>query len=259
MHRRTARYFAAFVFVIRATGQWLNYPAPGIPRLPDGRPNLSAPTPRTPDGKPDLSGIWVLDRPPDPFGDLYRTPDDTQIEIKPEDVILTPEGEALRGRMQPKFLGARCLPRDLALYTAVQPFKMIAFKGALVLLYEYQTTYRQIFMDGRKLPKDPNPAWWGYSVGKWDGDTLVVDTTGFNDDVPLTGAGHPHSDALHVIQRFRRRDFGHLEIQFTIDDPKVYAKPWSFKEEHHLTPDTELLEFICNENEKDLKHIMGVK
>jgi hypothetical protein len=253
MHRRGARYFAAYVFAISATGQWLNYQSPGVPRLPDGKPNLSAPTPRSPDGKPDLSGIWVLDRPPDPFGD------GPGVEIKPEDVILTSEGEALQRRRQNLFLGVRCLPRDLALYTAVQPFKIFAWKGAVVLLYEYQTTYRQIFMDGRELPKDPNPTWWGYSVGKWDGDTLVVDTTGFNDSVPLTGAGHPHSDALHIIQRFRRKDFGHLEVQFTIDDPKVYAKPWSFKEEHRLTPDTELLEYICNENEKDLKHIMGVR
>jgi len=128
----------------------------------------------------------------------------------------------------------------------------------LAILCEFSTTYRQIFMDGRELPKDPNPAWRGYSVGKWDGDTLVVDTNGFNDRTNLSGGRRPHSDALHIIERFRRPDFGHLEIQYTIDDPKVYAKPWTIKQHHHLTPDTELMEYFCNENEKDLKHMVGV-
>jgi hypothetical protein len=109
----------------------------------------------------------------------------------------------------------------------------------VVILYELYTTYRQIFTDGRGLPKDPSPTWTGYSVGKWDGNTLVVDTTGFNDAESILPGGHPHSEDLHIIERFRRRDFGHLEIQFTVDDPKVYAKPWGFKEEHHLVPDTE--------------------
>jgi len=126
----------------------------------------------------------------------------------------------------------------------------------VVILYEHQTTYRQIFMDGRPLPKDPNPTWSGYSIGKWDGDTLEVDTTGFNSDEWILPGRRPHSDALHIIERFRRRDFGHLEIQSTINDPKIYAKTWTMKAEFRLTPDTELLEYVC-ENERDLKHMVG--
>jgi hypothetical protein len=148
---------------------------------------------------------------------------------------------------------------NLAAFATLWPFKIFAVRRTVVLLYEYLTTYRQVLMDGRELPKDPNPAWMGYCVGKWDGDTLVVDTFGFNDAEEILPGRRTHSDALHIIERFQRRDFGHLEIQFQIDDPKVYAKPWTITQHHHLTPDTELLEYICNENEKDLKHIVGAK
>ena len=237
-----------------ATGQWLNYPAAGIPRLPNGNPNLSAPAPRSPDGKPDLYGIWVMDQTPQegPFVQAPRN------EINPEDIILTPQGEALQRQIKENFHDAECLPLNFPGLARVQPFKILPSRGSVAILYEFSTTYRQIFMDGRELPKDPNPAWRGYSVGKWDGDTLVVDTNGFNDRTPLSGGSRPHSDALHIIERFRRPDFGHLEIQYTIDDPKVYAKPWTIKQHHHLTPDTELMEYFCNENEKDLKHMVGV-
>jgi len=242
-------------FSATAAAQWLNYPVPGIPRLPDGKPNLSAPTPRTPDGKPDLYGIWTSDDlTPNVFGVSNPT-----FKIRPEDIILTAEGEALqRRRKQNYFPGAQCLPLNLAAFAELWPFKIFAARGTVVLLYEYLSSYRQVLMDGRELPKDPNPTWMGYSVGKWDGDTLVVDTSGFNDAEEILPGRRPHSDALHIIERFRRRDLGHLEIQFTIDDPKVYGKPWSFRTEHHLVPDTELLEYICNENEKDLKHMVGV-
>jgi hypothetical protein len=236
-----------------ASAQWLNYPAPGIPRLADGKPNLLAPTPRSADSKPDLSGLWESDS-------ARQGPFDMPppIAVKAEDIILTPAGEALqRGRKENRFLNARCLPQNLATRVRGLPFKILTLKGMVVILYELYTNYRQIFTDGRELPKDPSPTWTRYSVGKWDGDTLVVDTTGFNDAESIVPEGHPHSDALHIIERFRRRDFGHLEIQFTINDPKVYAKPWSFKEDRHLIPDTELLEYVCNENEKDLKHMVG--
>jgi len=240
-----------------ATAQWLHYPSPGIPRTPDGKPNLSAPVPKGPDGKPDLYGLWELDRTrPAPFD---AAPDAAPgIAIKPEDIVLTSEGEALqRQRKKNYFPGAQCLPEPLPRRYGAHPFKILTLGGLVVILYESQTTYRQIFMDGRELPKDPNPAWAGYSVGKWDGDTLVVDTSGFNDDEWILPGRRPHSDALHIIERFRRPDFGHLEIQFTIDDPKVYAKPWTIKQNHHLLLDTDLLEYICNENEKDLKHMVG--
>jgi len=237
-----------------AAAQWLNYPAPGIPRLPDGKPNLSAPVPRTADGKPDLSGIWFIDQTPE--GEFGERPLALRSEVKPEDIVLTPEGEALqRQRTRNPFAGAQCSPVGIPALAAAQPFKIISSKGAIVILYELETTFRQIFMDGRPLPVDPNPAFRGYSVGKWDGDTLVVDTTGFNDRGGIIG--RPHSDALHIVERFRRRDFGHLEIEYTVDDPKIYAKPWTFKQNHHLTPDTELMEYFCNENEKDLTHMVG--
>ena len=233
------------------SAQWLNYPAAGIPRLSDGKPNLSAPVPRTADGKPDLYGLWIADKPPQA---LAAEP---LLEIQPGTVVLTPEGEALQRRRKEKYFpGAQCLPDNLPRRTAVDPFKILTLRGMVVILYEESTTYRQIFTDGRKLPNDPNPTWAGYSVGRWDGDTLVVDTTGFNDDEWILPGRRPHSDALHIFERFRRRDFGHLEIQYTIEDQKIYTKPWTIKQSHHLMPDSELLEYVCNENEKDLKHMV---
>ena len=248
---RLSVVLAAFGTTVAA--QWLNYPAPGIPRLPDGKPNLSAPAPRGPDGKPDLYGLWESER-------VRQGPFDMppEIAIKPEDVVLTPEGEAWqRQHKENRFLNARCLPQQLATRMLL-PFKIFPLRGTVVILYELYTNYRQIFTDGRELPKDPNPTWTGYSVGKWDGDTLVVDTTGFNDAESILPNRRPHSDALHIIERFRRPDFGHLQIEYTIDDAKIYTKPWTIKQNHHLTPDTELLEYFCNENERDLKHMVGV-
>jgi len=252
MRKSVAALLSVFVIVgTVAHAQWLNYPAPGIPRLPDGKPNLSAPTPRSADGTPDLYGLWERET---TRGGPFNNPQ--EIEIKPEDIILTPEGEALqRRRKENYFPGAQCLPEPLPVRDRFLPFKILTLKGMVVILYEAQTTYRQIFTDGRQLPKDPNPTWSGYSVGKWNGDTLVVDTTGLNDDEWILPGRRPHSDQLHMIERFRRRDFGYLEIQFTVDDPKVYTKPWTIKQAYHLIPDTELLEYVCNENEKDLVHL----
>ena len=128
----------------------------------------------------------------------------------------------------------------------------------VVILYETGYLFRQIFTDGRPLPKDPQPAWLGYSVGKWEGDTLVVDTIGFQDQGWLDGnKGHPQTDAMHVTERFRRVNFGHLEIQATVDDPKAYTKPFTVKQTLHLLADSEILENICNENEKDATHLVG--
>jgi len=179
-------------FGTTVTAQWLNYPAAGIPRLPDGKPNLSAPAPRSPDGKQDLFGVWEREG----AGQVAIT-----ASIKPEDVILTPEGEALQRQRKGSSL---CLPETLPQRTAALPFKIFVSRGTVVIPYEHDTTFRQIFIDGRQLPKDPNPTWSGYSVGKWDGDTLVVDTTGFNDAESILPGRHPHSDALHIIERFRR-------------------------------------------------------
>lgn len=233
-----------------AVTQWLNYPTPGIPRTPDGKPNLSATTPRLADGKPDLSGLWEADNPSYPgFGQVIQNWGKFS---------LTRQGQAIRKQSPPKM---PCMVSSIAARQTA-PFKIIYSAGLMVILYEDGNIFRQVFTDGRPLPQDPNPAWLGYSVGKWDGDTLIVDTTGFNAGALLIGGrvggrqgAQPHSEALHITEHYRRLDFGHMDIHFTIHDSKVYTMPWAFDEHMHLLPDTELLEYICDENEKDVQHI----
>jgi len=232
--------------------QWLKITTPGIPRLPDGRPNLNAPAPRTPDGKPDLSGIWQVN------GKFLQ---DIAADLKPGDVPYQPWAETLYkqrrdGTRSIDDPAARCLPGMPKLTALPYPFKIVNTPDMLLILSEGFTIFRQIFTDGRALPKDPQPAWLGYSVGKWDGDTFVVDTIGINASTWLDNAGRPHSDALHLIERFRRRNFGRLDIEMTFDDPKTYTRPWTVVEDAHLVPDTELLEYICTEDEKDYKHLV---
>ena len=237
-----------------ASAQWLNYPTPGIPRTPDRKPDLAAPGPRTADGKSDLSGLWKA-----PSGKYLAN---LAADLKPEEVSFQPWAAALFNERLENLAKdrptARCLPHGVPDQMAVAgyPFKIVQVPGMVLILYEEMTHFRQIFTDGRELPKDPNPAWLGYSVGHWDQDTLVVDTTGFNDQSWLDDPGHPHTEALHVIERFRRKDFGHLDIQITIDDPKAYTKSWTVTENFNLLADTELLENIC-ENEKDVRHLVG--
>jgi hypothetical protein len=238
-----------------AGAQWLNYPAAGIPRTPDGKPNLSGPMPRTQDGKPDFSGVWV---PEDQkyFGNLAAG-------LKPEDVPLQPWARELQQRrVERQHVDdplARCLPHGVPRINTngLFPFKIIQTPGLVVILYEQLYLFRQVFMDGRRLGDDFTPTWLGYSTGKWEGDTLVVETSGFNDKTWLdTTQGHPATEALHVTERFRRVDFGHLELQATIDDPKAYTKPWTTTtQKMRLLLGTDILEFICNENEKDVQHL----
>jgi hypothetical protein len=256
---------AAAVAIVPAAvpvlGQWTDVKTSNIPRSPDGKPNLAAPAPLTADGKPDLSGVWqvsqtFVDGVPKYLGNLAS---DLKLDDAPQ---LQPLAEVLlKHRMEglgKDFPLSRCLPPGVPLITAIPvPFKIVQLPGMIVILYEAWTTFRQIFTDGRKLPEDPNPTWMGYSIGTWDGDTLVVDTTGLNDKSWLDLMGHPHTEALHVIERYRRSDLGRMEIQITIDDPGAYLKPWTVTESSRLFPDTELLEFICNENEKDLPHLVG--
>jgi hypothetical protein len=229
-----------------AFAQWLNQPTADIPRTPDGKPHLTAPFPRTPDGKPQIAGLW---RPsPGLTGDIARN-------LKPGDVPFQPWAEALykqrRANDSKDDPTANCIvggvPRsDLVGY----PFKILQVPGMVVILYEAVHSYRQIFTDGRKLPDNPQPTWFGYSVGHWDGDALVVETTGFNDQGWLDNAGKPATDHLHVTERFIRKDFGNMDIQITIDDPKAYTKPWTVTQPLAFQADTELLEYICNENNK---------
>ncbi len=260
-----------------AHAQWLNYPTPGTPRTRDGKPNLTAPARRAADGKPDLSGVWQVEATPAEemkrlFGDLSADSalgDNSSafskylinilLDFKPEDTPLRPEfAELLRQRRGKETPLLHCLPIGIPTDELLPgPFKIIQTPGLSLMRNEYENTLRQIYTDGRKPPADPEPLWLGYSVGRWEGDALVVDTVGFNDKSWLDGVGHPHSEALHVVERFRRRDFGHLDVQVTIDDPKVYTKPFSIQFTELLLPDSDVTEYFCSENEKDGTHLRG--
>jgi hypothetical protein len=241
--------------------QWLNYPTPGIPRTKDGKPNLTAPAPRTRDGKPDLSGIWKIAYPKKALERFAReVVGPNLIDFMPDDVAipLLPEAAALYKQRSETFGAGRpsehCLPHGIPDAMSVDNFKLVQNPGLTLILYEEFNHYRQIFTDGRPFPKNLNPAWFGSSIGTWEGDALVVETQGFNDQSWLDDYGHPHTEALHTTERFQRRDLGHLDVQVTIDDPKVYAKPWSFTFNFALLPDTDLIEDIC-ENEKDAQRL----
>jgi hypothetical protein len=237
-----------------ATGQWLDYRTPSIPRTADGKPNLGAPAPKMPDGKPDLSGLWTLNAGPGHLANVTAN-------LKPGEI--QPWAEALYkqrlgdlGKDDP--WTAKCLPAGprVILTGSNGPARIMQTPQMVVILYE-DLTYRQIFMDGRELPRDPNPSWMGYSVGHWDGDTLVVESTGFNDRSWLDMGGHPHTEALRTTERFRRTTFGHMDLQVTFDDPKAYTRPWTISFAVNFAPDTSMLEYVCAENEKDREHLVG--
>jgi len=266
MKRITAPFLAGLLMVAApAAAQWAKQPDPGVPRTRDGKPNLAARAPKASDGKPDLSGVWLPD--PDPTGkpegvENMVTPRyfvDITADLKPEEVPLEPWAAAVfkqrlesEGRDDPI---AHCQPTGVpALGTIPLPYKIVQTPRLILILYEENTVFRQIFLDGRKLPQDAEPRWMGYSTGRWDGDTLVVDTVGFNDRSWLDRLGHPHSEGLHVIERFRRRDIGHLDVEVTIDDPKAYRKPIAYTQRQTLVPYEDLLEYFCAENEKDVEH-----
>src|SRR5262249_26159618 len=235
-------------------GQWTNMPQAGIPRGSDGRPNLSAPTPRSADGHPDISGIWVAAE--------AKYTVNVAADLKPGDVPFQPWAQALVAqRADGSHSGedpyANCLPSGVPRVNATpQPWKVIQKPDVIIILYESINTWRQVFLDGRQLGNDFPPTFLGYSTGKWDGDTLVVETRGFNGKTWLDQTGKPISDALHVTERFRRMDFGHMEIQITIDDPEVYTKPWTVTEHVRLMPNTDVIENAC-ENNLDLQHLGG--
>jgi hypothetical protein len=205
----------------------------------------SGPAPRTADGKPDLSGVWYAQRPVDP-----GTP-----QPLPWAEALLGERAANNSKDAP---GAHCMPRGLTNAGALFPYKLVQTPKLLVMLFEDDIpSHRQVFLDGRRPPKDPNPRWMGYSSGHWDGETLVVETVGFDDRSWLTAQGHPHTEMMRVIERFRRPDLGHLEIEITIDDPGTYAKPWIMKRVSDLDPNDDIGEYVCTENNKDAEHMVG--
>ena len=232
--------------------QWLDFRTSGIPRTPDGKPNLTAPTPRMADGKPDLTGIWVADT-SKYLGNLAA--DSGPVPFQPWAEKVYEERRANLGKDDPE---ARCMPQGVPkVNTLPYPFKIFQLPGETVILYEMFYLYRQIFTDGRQLPTEfVNPSWMGYSVGKWDGDDFVVETAGMNEQFWMDTNGHPHTDQLRVTERFKRKDFGHMEVEVTIDDPKAYTKPWMATIKQHLLPDTELLEFVCEKN-LDPAHLVG--
>ncbi len=214
-------------------------------QLTSPHPAPSGPTPRTADGKPDLSGVWFA----------QRTVDAGKPEPLPWAQALLRERAANNSKDAP---GAHCLPRGITNAGALFPYKLVQTPTLLVMLFEDDIpSHRQVFLDGRSHPKEPNPMWMGHSIGHWEGDALVIDTVGFDDRSWLDSQGHPHTEMMHVIERFRRPDLGHLEIEFTIDDPGAYAKPWKITRASELDAGDDIGEYVCTENEKDVEHMVG--
>jgi hypothetical protein len=277
-----SRGFAATAMLLASASpelfaQWPAYPATGVPKTADGKPDLTGPAPKTPDGKPDLSGIWRFIDSPDarpappagvsapgiglPVPGLYQFFDigstlKDGLPFQPWAEELRKQRVAQGNKDNPD---AHCLPIGLMqLHTHPQPRKIIQGPGLIVILYEANGGVRQIFTDGRPSPRsDAQPWWYGYSVGKWDGDALVVQTNGFRDDVWLDVEGSPLTGSGRLTERFRRVDYGNMEIEVTVDDPKAYTKPWTVTVNHRIMLDTDLIEFVCQENEKDVPHMTG--
>ena len=271
----TLLVIAAFGLPVSGFSQWLRYPTAGVPRRVGGAPDLTAPAPRLPDGKPDFSGIWHAARriPCDPdvtrfiqcdseIGGAPQARDygiDMQggLPYQPWAAELAKQRKADQGVDDPH---VRCLPDNPPrTWTMPHLTKAVHTPKLLVLLYEVNAMYRQIFIDGRPLPQDPNPAWNGYSVGHWDGDTLVVQTTGFHDGLWIDMGGSPMSDDAKLTERIRRPNFGNLELEITVDDPKVYTRPWTVKMTQTVELDTELIDEICLENEKSYGRMQAIR
>ena len=253
------------VSVLPGWAQWLKYPTAGVPRAADGKPNMSAPAPRTSDGKPDFSGIWLTNNsrcrsqapesllcgPELPMGrEGINMGASLQggLPYQPWLAKLVKERTANQGKDDPH---VRCLPDTfLRAYSLPHLLKFVQSPGLLVMLDELNAGYRQVFTDGRPLPYDPEPSWQGYSSAKWDGDTLVVTSSGFRDDLWIDVSGSMITSAAIVLERIRRLDYGHLDVAVTVDDPKAYTRPWSVTLHQRLAINTELVDEICLENEK---------
>jgi len=268
-----ALIFAGLVAVpASGFGQWIHYPAEGIPRNADGTPNFNAPAPKLPDGHPDLSGTWHAAQPRQcknakgeivpcgielggsPLGgNLGRNLPGGKLPYQPWAEKLMNERHAVLAIDDPH---VRCLPDNQPRHwTLPHLTKIIQTPKQLALLYEVNAMYRQIFIDGRPFPPDMNPSWTGYSVGRWEGDSLVVETRGFRDGLWADTWGSPMSDAAKMIEKFTRKPFVSMEIELTIDDPKVYTKPFTVTLNEGLEPDTELADEVCAEGEKDYERL----
>jgi len=272
----------AVLLPIGAYAQWLNYSPPGTPRLKDGKPDLSAPAPRGTDGKPDLTGVWLHERTsPAEFkrilGARYEVESQSALlgmelevvhkyglnlllDLKPGESILTPAGEAAMKRRTAERRVDNVCHGEYGWPVAgllAEPFKIVQALKETMILYEVDGLHRQIFADGREFPATWEfPAYLGYSIGRWEGDMFVVETRGFNDRTPVDGMGHPRSEAMHVTERYRRRDFGHLDTELTFDDPEMYTRKFTVKIAYELVPDNDIFEMFCTQNEKDRGHMV---
>jgi len=266
--------FVALLLQPALNAQWIRIRQQGVPRLADGKPNLKAPTPRTADGKPDFSGMWLTGNPipcaKEKGADFLEC--GAELPIAKEGInmgISLPGGLPYRpevAQMVKKRTAddakddphARCLPDTfIRSYGLPHIIKIIQTPGVLVMLDEQNAGYRQVFTDGRALPIDPQPAWNGYSVGKWEGDALVVQSIGFRDDLWLDLNGSPLTSAAKVTEKIRRPDYGHMEIELTVDDLKAYTKPWTVTLREAIVVDTELVDEMCLDNEKSSQHLGG--
>jgi len=270
----TARlgFITAIVLGLSAAGsaQWLHYPTAGIPRTADGKPDLTAPAPKLADGKPDLSGLWRgnprrctspkgetipcgVEIGGSPLGGNLGRDLPGGLPYQPWAAELMQKRRADMSRDDPH---VRCMPDNPPrTWTLPHLTKIIHTPKLLVTLYEVNAQYRQIFLDGRPFPEDPTPGWNGYSVGHWEGDTLVIETRGFRDDLWIDTNGSPMSDAAKMTEKLHRVNFGTMELEITIDDPKVYTKPFTVKQMEYLEPDTELIDEFCIENEKSYERM----
>jgi hypothetical protein len=247
--------------------QWLSYPTPGVPRTAGGKPDLSAPAPKVLDGKPDLSGVWEIEHnrpcPPEGCADMEVGQEFVNIgwslkgglPYRPWAADLVKVRIAQNGKDDP---GSHCLPTGIVkMHTTPLYRKIVQIPGLVIILNERNTSFRQIFTDGRPMPRIDQPTFDGYSSGKWDGDTLVVETAGFSDGLWLDRDGSPMTDAARITEKFRRVNYGRLEIEMTVDDPKAYAAPWTVTLNQFIRPDTDLLNYTCLENEQDISHLVG--
>lgn len=276
----SAKIAALFCLALPALAQWPNYQTANAPKTADGKLNLNGPAPKSPNGKPDLSGVWQYQRPPEetnappaPAPTPGQPPDIIPLAIRrsqfwnlgasfKDGLPFQPwAAELHRQRVEQNSKDnpdAHCLPLGvMQLHTHGQPRKIVQSPELTVIMYEANSGLRQIFTDGRPMPKDVEPWWYGYSVGHWESDTLVVESAHFRDLGWLDVEGSPLTESGRIIERMRRPDFGHLVTEVTIDDPKAYTKPWTVTIHHRLMPDTELIEFVCQENDKAGPHLVG--
>jgi hypothetical protein len=264
-----------------AQAQWLNYAPSGTP-MKDGKPDLSAPTPRAPGGKPDLTGVWAHEKTSAAewkrlLGPAYEKESQSALlgmelevvnkyglnmffDMKPGESLLTPAGDAAMKKRAAEMRVDNVCHGEYGWPVAgllAEPLKIVQAPRETVILYEVDGMHRQIFVDGRPFPEEFEfPAYLGYSIGRWEGDTFVVETRGFNDRTPIDGMGHPRDENMHVTERYRRRDFGHLDSEITFDDAALYTRPFTVKISYDLIPNFDIFEMICSQNEKDRAHMV---